>query len=72
MEEKNTLRLLTLTRRLFSVLMAQWYEAALFTIEEVGVHVQIPAGQLAVLFFVLFFLSSCFYPLACFHFYSNC
>ena len=67
MEEKNTLRLLTLNKRLFSVVMAQWYEAALFAIEEVGVHMQIPAGQLAVFFFVLFFLSSCFYPLACCH-----
>ena len=30
--------------------MAQWYEAAYFTMAEVGVQVQIPAGQLAVFF----------------------
>ena len=30
--------------------MAQWYEAAYFTMAEVGVQVQIPAGQLFVRF----------------------
>ena len=35
--------------------MAQWYEAAYFTMAEVGVQVQIPAGQLAVFFFFFSF-----------------
>ena len=35
--------------------MAQWYEANYFTMAEVGVQVQIPAGQLAVFFFFFFF-----------------
>ena len=40
--------------------MAQWYEAAYFTMAEVGVQVQIPAGQLVVVvvFFFFRFLSS--------------
>ena len=40
--------------------MAHWLEAALFSLEEVGMRVQIPPWQLP--FF--FFLSSSFYPLA--------
>ena len=71
MEEKNTLRLLTLNKRLFSVVMAQWYEAALFVIEEVGVHIQIPAGQLTV-FFLFYFFFHLVFTLWLVSIYSNC
>ena len=37
--------------------MAQYYEASLFALEEVGVQVQIPAG-LPLVFFVLFLFFS--------------
>ena len=40
--------------------MAHWLEAALFSLEEVGMRVQIPPWQLPV----FFFLSSFFNPLA--------
>lgn len=71
MEEKNTLRLLTLNKRLFSVVMAQWHETALFAIEEVGVHIQIPAGQLAV-FFLFYFFFHLVFTLWLVAIYSNC
>ena len=36
--------------------MAQWLEAALFSLEEVGMRVQIPAWQLPFFFsFIVFF-----------------
>ena len=44
--------------------MAQWYEASL---EDVAVHVPIPAGLLAIFLFRFF----AFHPLACF-IYSHC
>ena len=47
--------------KLCSGRMAQWYMASLFALEEEGVQVQIPLGLLPA-----FFLSSYFYPLACF------
>ena len=57
--------------------MAQWYEAAYFTMAEVGVQVQIPEGKLAgffcfcfCFFFVFFFPSWYFYPLAYFRLFS--
>ena len=40
--------------------MAQWYEAAYFTMAEVGVQVQIPAGQLAGFLLFLFLFFFCF------------
>ena len=41
--------------------MALWYEAAYFTMAEVGVQVQIPAGQLAVFFFFFVFFLPLWY-----------
>ena len=46
--------------------MAQWYEAAYFTMAEVGVQVQIAAGQLVVVvvfFFFVFFLPLWYFSL---------
>ena len=60
MAEKDTSSLLIFTGNECSDRMAQWLEAALFSLEEVGMRVQIPAWQPP--FF--FFLSSFFYPLA--------
>ena len=76
MVEKNTSRLLIkVNEHTVQGLMAQWYEASLLALEEVGVRVQIKAGLLPVfiyflIFFVLLFLSSYFYPLACFCLFS--
>ena len=42
--------------------MAQWYEAAYFTIAEVGVQVQIPAGQLFVRFLSSFMVFLPLFP----------
>ena len=50
MAEKNNLTLLILSIRLCCGCMAQWYEAALLAMEEVGVQAQILAVQLAVFF----------------------
>ena len=36
--------------------MAQWYEASLFVLEEVGVQVQNPAGLIPVFFAFIVFL----------------
>ena len=42
--------------------MAQWYEAAYFTMAEVGVQVQILAGQLFVRFLSSFILPFGLFP----------
>ena len=47
--------------------MAQWYEAAYFTMAEVGVQVQIPAGNFLFVFFLPLWY---FYPLAYFRLFS--
>ena len=57
MAEKDTSTLLIFKENLRSGRMAQWSETALFSLEEVGVQVQIPAFLLPV-----FFLSSLFLP----------
>ena len=43
--------------------MAEWLEAVLLSLEEVGVQVQIPAW-LVPIYYYYYFLSSFFYPLA--------
>ena len=57
MAEKDTSSLLIFTQGGCRDRMAQWLEAALFALEEVGMRVQIPAWQLRFffLFFIVFF-----------------
>ena len=54
MAENNTATVLILHLYWCSGRMAQWSEAALFQLVEVGVQVQIPAWLLAVCLFVFF------------------
>ena len=65
MAEKDTSRLLIFTANGCRDRMAQWLEAALFSLEEVVMRAQIPARQLR-----FFFLSSFFYPLAFYFLFS--
>ena len=69
MAEKDTSSLLIFTEGGCRDRMAQWLEAALFALEEVGMRVQIPAWQLRFFFFLL---SSFFLPFSFFTFYSYC
>ena len=59
MAEKDTSTLLIFKRNGRSDRMAHWLEAALFSLEQVGMRVQIPRGN----FRFFFFFSSFFYPL---------
>ena len=65
MAEKDTSRLLIFTGDGCGDRMAQWLEAALFSLEEVGMRVQIPAWQPP-----FFFLSSFFHTLAFYFLFS--
>ena len=56
MAEKDTSRLLILKEKRCSDLMAYWLEAALFSLEEVGMRVQIPPWQLPFFFSFIVFL----------------
>ena len=56
MAEKDTSRLLILKEKRCSDLMAYWLEAALFSLEEVGMRVQIPPWHLSVFFSFIVFL----------------
>ena len=67
MAEKDTSTLLRFKRNRRSGRMAQWLEAALFTLEEDGMQVQILAWELQVFFsFIVFF------TLWLFTVYSHC
>ena len=67
MAEKDTSRLLILKSNRRSDRMAQLSEIALFSLEEVGVQVRIPAWLLPVFFFF-----HRFFTLWLFTFYSHC
>ena len=56
MAEKDTSRLLILKKKGRTDRMAHWLEAALFSLEEVGMRVQIPPWQLPVFFSFIVFL----------------
>ena len=56
MAEKDTSSLLVFTGNGCSDRMAQWLEAALFSLEEVGMRVEIPAWQLPFFFSFIVFL----------------
>ena len=56
MAEKDTSTLLIFGMKLGSDRMAQWLKAALFSPEEVGMQVQIPAWHLPVFFSFIVFL----------------
>ena len=64
MAEKYTSRLLIFKSNGRRDRMAHWLETALFSLEEVGMRVQIPPWQLPV----FYFLSTFFYPLAFYYF----
>ena len=66
MAEKHTSTLLIFKENLRSGRIAQWSETPLFSLEEVGVQVQIPAWLLPVCFFHHFF------TLLLFTVYSHC
>ena len=66
MAEKDTSRLLILKSKGRTDRAAHWLEAALFSLEEVGMRVQIPPWQLPG----FFYLSSFFYPLAFYFLFS--
>ena len=62
MAEKNTSTLLIYCGNPCSSRMVQCHKAAHLAMEEVGVQVQIPAGQIAV-FFLIVVLPFGFFPL---------
>ena len=66
MAENDTSRLLIFTRSGCSDHVAQWLETAVFSLEEVGMGVQIPARRLPFFSFIVFF------TLWLFTFYSHC
>ena len=63
MAEKNTSTLLIYSGNPCSSRMAQCHKAAHLAMEEVGVQVQIPAGQIADFFFFIVVLPFGLFPL---------